>query len=184
MAIRLPKNTDHYAGVGKRYLSFAYVVRTNPSLLKEAKYALHGHTGFAWASHTSLLKKHGLYDVCIAGAADHLMAHSFIGDWNAKCLNRMLGNNSDYFLHYKNWSKKVYQDVKSKVNYVDGTLLHLWHGDKKDRAHIEREHIINKHMFNPLTDIKMNATKCWDWSSDDKELIKWIREYFVRRKED
>jgi hypothetical protein len=183
-AIRLPKNAEYYNGDGDRYLSFGYVIKNNPYILTEGKFELHGHTGFAWASHTSLIKKHGLYDACIAGTADHVMAHAFAGDWNTNCVKRVFGDNTAFYEHYKSWSAKIYEQAKSKISYVDGALLHLWHGDIKNREYSSREKMLIKHMFNPVSDIKLNAQKCWGWNHDNVELINWAKEYFVLRKED
>lgn len=183
-AIRLPKDTDHYYGKGERYYGFGYVTKQDPHIVTEGRFELHGHTGFAWASHASILKKHRLYDVCIAGTADHLMAHTFVGDWDTACAKRVFNENVNFYLHYKSWSAKMYGSVKAKVGYVDGALLHLWHGDVKNRDYSGREKMLIKHNFSPLDDIKLNDSQCWSWNHQNEDLINWAKKYFVLRQED
>jgi hypothetical protein len=182
--IRLPKHTIDYKGSGECYWSFGFVFRNNPLLVSQGKFEDHGHTGFAWAAQKSILQKYKFYDVCIAGTADHIMAHSFVGDWDTHCVKRVFGNNPQFYDHYLKWSKKIYSSVRSKVSYVDGTLLHLWHGDVVNRKYAERERVLEKFNFNPSLDLRLNAKNCWKWNHSNRELKEWAKEYFVLRKED
>lgn len=183
-AIRLPKGTDRYTGVGERYWSFAYVAQRNPYLALSGRFDRHGHTGFAWASHRSILREHGLYDVCIAGTADHLMAHSFIGDWSSGCVDRVFGGNAAFFNHYKRWSERVYESVKARISYVDGTVLHLWHGEVKDRHYVDRQKMLAMHQFTPSRHLRLDARGCWAWTKASQPLTGWAKQYFELRKED
>lgn len=183
-AIRLPKDTIQYNGIGEYYDSFGYICSQNPYIVSEGRFDLHGHTGFAWASNRSLFSKLGFYDVCIAGSGDHMMAHSFVGDWNTKCIKRVIGNNSHFYNHYLEWSKKIYIKTKAKISYVDGTLLHLWHGDVENRNYVVRQRTLEEFGFDPSNDIKLNKEKCWQWNHGNEKLIRWAEDYFVLRKED
>ncbi len=182
--IRLPRYATSYKGSGERYYSFGYIFKQNPLVATEGRFNEHGHTGFAWASHRVILQKHGFYDVCIAGNGDHMMAHSFVGDWDTNCVKRTLGFNDLFLKHYLNWSKKIYNSVKSKVSFIDGTLLHLWHGDLADRKYTDRQKALEEYRYNPYTDIKPDNNNCWKWSHNDKELRSWAKQYFISRKED
>lgn len=183
-AVRLPKGEDRYGGKGERYFSFGYIVKNNPIIASEGKFELHGHTGFAWASHKSIFKAFGLYDVCIAGTADHLMSHAFVGDWDTKCVKRIFGNNLQFYSHYELWAKKIFSKLKSSISYTDGKLLHLWHGDIVNREYTQREKILEQNNFNPAEDLVLNKENCWSWTNQNHVLEKWAKEYFVFRKED
>jgi hypothetical protein len=183
-AIRLPPNTDAYSGIGERYNSFGFVMKKNPYIVCKGRFDLHGHTGFAWASHKSIFQKYGFYDSCIAGSGDHMMAHSFIGDWSTNCLGKILGKNSFFYKHYVEWSKKIYPLIKSKIDYTDGTLLHLWHGNVEDRKYVLRQKALEEYGFNPWRDLTLNESNCWKWNHDKQEIKDWAKEYFVLRKED
>lgn len=183
-AIRLPKGFTHYVGQGEKYYSFGYINSENPYIVSEGRFDLHGHTGFAWASHKSIFAKVGFYDVCIAGSGDHMMAHSFVGDWTTKCIKRVIGNNENFYNHYTEWSKKIYPKIKSKISYVEGALLHLWHGDVENRNYVVRQRTLEEYQFNPYEDIALNNNNCWKWEGKNDKLAKWAEEYFVLRKED
>jgi hypothetical protein len=183
-AVRLPKETIQYEGIGERYESFGYVCSQNPYIVSEGRFDLHGHTGFAWAANKSVFSKLGFYDVCIAGSGDHMMAHSFVGDWTTKCIKRVIGNNPHFYNHYLEWSRKIYTKTKAKISYVDGTLLHLWHGDVENRNYVIRQRTLEQFGFDPANDIKLNKNKCWEWNHGNEKLINWAEEYFVLRKED
>jgi len=183
-AIRLPKDSLHYTGDGERYPGFAYAYTQNPEGVLGGRFEGHGHTGFAWATHRRLLKEYGLYDVCLSGNADHLMAHSFVGHWDSGCTHNLIGRNSAYYNHYANWSEKIYKDVKAKVNYVEGVLLHLWHGDTADRNYTGNQRALESFNFNPATDIVLTPNGCWKWNHNNIEFKKWAKEFFPLRKED
>lgn len=183
-AIRLPKDAIYYNGIGDRYQSFGYVCYKNPYIVSEGRFDLHGHTGFAWAAQKSIFSQVGLYDVCIAGSADHMMAHSFVGDWNTKCVKRVIGNNPYFYNHYLKWSHDIYKKTKAKISYVEGALLHLWHGDVENRNYVIRQRTLEKFGFNPLNDISVNEVNCWKWTHENESLKIWAEDYFVLRKED
>jgi hypothetical protein len=183
-AIRLPENTTFYYGIGIKYYGFVYVSKINPTEILSGNFETHGHTGFAWASHKSIFLKHGFYDVCIAGTADHIMAHAFLGDWDTACVKKIIGDNPAFHNHYLNWSKKIYPSIQSKLSYTDGTLLHLWHGDINNRKYSDGERVLEKFMFNPSTDLQLNRHNCWKWNHKNKDFKDWAKEYFVLRKED
>ncbi|MDB5319627.1 MAG: hypothetical protein JWN40_1258, partial [Phycisphaerales bacterium] len=79
--VRLPRDHRAYTGQGDLWHSFATIYKQHPNLMLAGDFARHGHTGFAWAARRDLLQRHGLYDACISGSGDHMMAHAFCGDW-------------------------------------------------------------------------------------------------------
>ena len=52
----------------------------------------------------------------------------------------------------KNYQLKALAN-KIKVSYINGTILHSWHGSLADRGYFIRYNIFEKHGFNPKTDI-------------------------------
>ena len=62
-------------------------------------------TGLAWAGRRDWIERYGLYDCCLSGTADHLMAHTFIGDWQPGCIG--IGQGPAY-RHFVRWSERVY----------------------------------------------------------------------------
>jgi hypothetical protein len=183
-AVRLPKGNSFTSDLNEVYTGFGYVYTKYPNSLLEGNFNLHGHTGFAWAGRKEVFERLGFYDACIAGSADHVMAHSFCGDWDSACLNKMFLDNGMYRNHYIKWSEKIYKKVKAKVSYTEGVVFHLWHGEIKHRRYLERMQYLNDYNFDPEKDLYLNETGCWEINESRAELIPLAGYYFAERKED
>lgn len=164
--------------------SFGAVFVNRPEELTHGKFERHGHTGFAWAARRDLVARHGLYDACIAGSGDHMMAHAFAGDWESPCIGRMVGRGGRHLAHYRRWSRKLHEEVGARLSYTPGRLLHLWHGTIENRRYAQRNKELFELAFDPKEDIRISDTGCWEWASDKPALHEWARRYFVERKED
>jgi hypothetical protein len=141
------------------------------------------HPGFAWAARREAIDQMGgLPDLNILGAGDRIAALALVGK-------------AEYSLHadctdaYRKWVMD-YQDrclhlVKKDVGYVKGTILHFWHGKKKDRKYWDRWKVLIENKYDPFLDIRR------DWQGliqiDDYQKPKLrddIRRYFAVRNED
>jgi hypothetical protein len=182
-AVRLPRGTIADDDRGERYPSFAAVLAREPHRLLAGDFAAHGHTGFAWAARREVLA-HGLYDACIAGSGDHMMAHAFAGDWESPCVDRILGPANRHRKWFSNWGQKVYNRVRARVGCVPGTLLHLWHGAVADRRYADRNRELAGFGFDPARDVRVGPAGCWEWASRKPALHAWARRYFAGRRED
>jgi hypothetical protein len=182
--IRLPRGHAAFSGEGDAWDSFASVYRDQPNRLLVGDFASHGHSGFGWAARREVLLEHGLYDACISGSGDHMMAHAFCGDWESPCIDRILGENNPHREHFSNWCRRVYKNVRARVGCVAGTLLHLWHGDIGNRRYVMRNRELAALDFNPYRDIQTNSEGCWAWASDNPALHRWAEGYYAGRKED
>lgn len=183
-AIRLPRWHGAYWGFGASWKSFAAVYAKNLRLLLKGNFDRHGHTGFAWAARREVLERHGLYDACIAGSGDHMMAHAMCGDWTTRCITRIIGDNTRHLDYFRRWAEPLYRDVRGRVGYVPGTLLHLWHGDIADRRYMDRNQDLVRFGFDPVTDLRVGESGCWEWTSAKPALHRWAVEYFGLRQED
>lgn len=164
--------------------SFAKVFVERPDVLAAGKFELHGHTGFAWAARRNLMARYGFYDACIAGSGDHMMAHAFAGDWQSPCIGRMVGNGGKHRAHYRKWSERLHEEMKARLSFVPGRLLHLWHGTIENRRYAQRNRELHALAFDPQKDIRVSPTGAWEWGSDRPELHDWARRYFEERRED
>lgn len=146
----------------------------------------HWHSGYAWAINRDAYDKiGGLYDVSILGSGDNLMAHAFIG----KGLEQLpMTMSCDYRKSLQDWEERVTRLLYRDVGYVKGTIMHQWHGKKKDRKYKDRWKILEDSQFSPFTDIKRDAYGLWQLDVDNSErMIKFrddLRQYFRARKED
>lgn len=186
-AIRLPRGVSYYQGEGERWESFAAVYQRRPRELPVGNFLDHGHTGFAWAIRRDIITRHGLYDACISGSSDHLMAHAFTGDFQSACISQMLGENIFTRKHFLAWADAVYLDVAGEIGCIPGSLLHLWHGDTVNRQYLKRNHEVADLNFNPYEDILLDAQDCWKWNRKDSSkgnLQEWAIAVEGARKED
>lgn len=183
-AVRLARGALEPREGDDTFESFGSMFVHRPEELAHGKYDLHGHTGFAWAARRDLVARHGLYDACIGGSADHMMAHAFAGDLESRCINRMVGNGGRHLAHFRRWTRKLHEEVRGRLSYTPGRLLHLWHGTIENRRYAQRNKELRELAFDPDTDIRIGNTGCWEWASERPELHAWARRYFEERKED
>jgi len=161
---------------GQRFYSFAYAF----NVLKNTE----GHTGFVWASRREIIDKHLLYNRLIIGGADRAIAYLLYGTprniRQLKC-----SYNSKTFKHFMQWANYAREDIRGSIAYANGTLMHLWHGDKEERMHVLRDSVIFKLLdFDPVKDVKLSSTGILEWASDDPNLHKAVEKYFRLRNED
>ncbi len=175
--IRLPKDLSVNSSTTQYWKSFANIYVRHPNILLIGTFTEHEHTGFAWAMKREILIKYKLYDACIAGSGDHLMAHSFCGDWDSPHVLNLV-RSRPHLIHFQKWSEKIYQDIRARMYYVSGTILHLWHGEMENRNYFTRNKEFSYFEFDPKRDIKFGANGLWEWSSYKPKLHNWAKSYF------
>ncbi len=149
-------------------------------------YSPHWHPGFAWAARREALEHlGGLIDKAILGAGDHHMALALVGA-------------ADTYLHseltpgYKRmvmqWQARAERFIRRDVGFLPGTILHSWHGKKKDRKYTDRWKILVNNKFDPDYDLKRDSQGIWQLHDDGSlrfiKLRDDLRAYFRARNED
>ena len=140
------------------------------------------HPGFAWAARREAIDElGGIPDLNILGAGDRILALALVGKVEHSL-------HPDCTEAYKKWVMD-YQDrsihlVRKDVGYVKGTLIHFWHGKKKDRKYWDRWKCLVDNKYDPFMDVRR------DWQGliqiDDYQKPKLrddIRKYFAVRNE-
>jgi hypothetical protein len=135
--------------------------------------------GYVWAANREFLKEHQLYDACIVGGADSAIVRAAYGRFEDAL--RLQHLNRD---HYLAWAAPFHDAVRSNVAFVDGNLFHLWHGKSVHRGYRERNEGLARFRFDPSTDVAVDQSGVWRWSSDKSEMHEFVRNYFASRKED
>jgi hypothetical protein len=172
--IRLPKEAYEYHEEPELTKDKGFVYSLVAGLEK-------GHPGHVWAARRKIIDEVGFFDRLIVGGGDRFMGYSF-AQYNDEYNDRF-----DYEAlkpFQDRWLQEIQQRVQGSCFYHEGTILHLWHGDSKDRFYEKRSLILAEHHFDPNKDIKIDNNGCWQWSSEKPDLHRNIQEYFWLRNEE
>lgn len=139
------------------------------------------HPGFAWALTREAWERLGpLIDWVPMGSADHHMAWAFV-----ERLDKALYHDSPGYLRraheFQNRCKKF---LRRDIGYIDGTIVHHWHGKKKNRFYVEREKVLRDCKFDPDVDVTYNHDGLLVLTDNNPALRDAIRAYFRSRDED
>lgn len=138
--------------------------------------------GLAWAARRELLASHGLYDAAIIGGGDRAIACAAYGCLEHEIEWHVLAGPQRS--HYLEWAVPFGRAVGGRVSFPDEDLLHLWHGDVRDRGFGARHRGLAACGFDPRADIAVDGHGCWRWSSDKPLLHRYVHDYFAARIED
>jgi hypothetical protein len=138
-------------------------------------------TGQIWAINKSFYQKIGkLNDIEIIGGADSIFANfCIINDpFYEKILNQKTTIKSK-----NSWElyKEKFKDIK--YSYVDGLIIHYWHGDLQDRKYRERTDTLVSLDYDPNEDISYDENGVLQFTEKGKRLELPIKQYFESRKE-
>ena len=159
--------------------SFAYMfVDSGTPWIPTDKYGF-WHSGYAWAcTRKAYDQMGGLIDWAILGSGDRHMAMALAGLADKSCPGNIHPN---YKVLLADFQKKM---KNFKTSYVDGTIVHHWHGAFANRRYKERWDILTKNQFDPFVDIGMEADGTVRLTKDGKRFEALLEEYFIGRKED
>lgn len=165
--------------IAKGYGDFGKPVWNCP---ERALYGLKDHPGLAWAFRRRALDQMGGFlDFCIAGSGDLHM----VGAWSG---NYLLGHpqslSSGYKRALKTWADRADAVVKRNYGYVQGLVLHHWHGKAKDRGYDKRWDIMVRHQFDPWSDLIKDTQGLWRFAESKTALALDLRRSLQQRNED
>lgn len=150
-------------------------------------YAASWHPGFAWAARRAAIETvGGLLDWAVLGSADFHMAMALIGRIEESFPTGMNRHkvHPAYLDELRLWQERA-QHLARNVGYVPGTILHHWHGKKKDRRYIERWHGLVRHGFDPRRHLVRGLDGLYRLTpAAPIGLRDYIRRYFRARHED
>jgi hypothetical protein len=141
-----------------------------------------GHPGFCWAfTRKAFNDLGGLIDWAILGSADFHMCKAFVGEALTSLDKR---TSHAYRRRVKHWQERAQRVVKGNIGYVDGTILHGFHGRFANRKYVERWQILFDCNFDPDNDIKYDEHGLLMYDHPDPRLPLMIKHYFEQRNED
>jgi hypothetical protein len=146
----------------------------------------YGPPGGAWAARREAINEvGGIIDTAVLGSGDVYMAASLVGELNFY-LNK--GFTKEYSRNLMLWQERAEKHIRRNVGYVDGMLIHYYHGSVTNRGYENRNDILIKNKFNPDTDLKKDWQGLWQLVDHGDErsigLRDGIRSYFRQRNED
>ena len=172
--------------VGDTAISFGAIAPEHPETVCCGRYDMHGHTGYAWAMRREIFDKVGLYEHSVVGSSDHFMAHVIYNTYGF-CIENALKSDSAQIAHLREWGQRFYAEVQGKFAVVPGKIVHLWHGDLKNRRYFLRMHDITDLGFDPFTDVEARPGKPLSWTNTGLQkpgLAAYFSKYFAARQED
>jgi hypothetical protein len=174
----------------RTFRSFAWCHRNSPAETFPKNYyygekkeagVVTWHPGYAWAARREAIDHlGGLIDWAIVGSADRHMAAAFIGRAGETVQHANIGKT------YRNlvldWQARSDQYIKRDLGYVEGLVLHHWHGPKAGRSYDTRWKILDG--YDPGKDLKRDWQGCFQLTDRSIELRDKLRQYFRLRNED
>lgn len=137
------------------------------------------HPGFAWAcTKNAYYAMEGLIDYAILGSGDHHMALGLISKMECSHPKNIHPNYRRLLRDFEKRTRHL------KLGYIDGTILHYWHGDLKLRRYKERWQILTDHQYDPLIDVYHDPIGLYQLTDSGKKLDRDLRDYFAGRLED
>ena len=176
----------------KQHTGFMYCYKNNiPNKNKrmrlpdysETEEGSYWHPGFAWAARREAIDHlGGLVDWSVLGGGDMFMAYALVGQLNKRTMPNSLGPNGVRLL--EEWQNRADTHIRKNVGYIDGLLLHYWHGKKVDRRYNDRGQILVQCKFDPELDLKRDWQGLFQLTQRSPDLRDEIRKYFKARNED
>jgi hypothetical protein len=142
----------------------------------------HSNCGLAWAARREVLGSQGFYDACVLGSGDRAMLCAAVGK-PADAVH-YLRMNQQWMAHYLAWAGPHYAAVGGAVGWMDGGLIHLWHGDLRRRQYQDRHQLLASFEFDPAADLALTDSGCWRWNSAKPDMHQAVKRYFQSRRED
>ena len=141
--------------------------------------SLDGSPGGAWVARRDFLRRTGgVYDREIAGAGDAIW---FAGLTNLST-QVTAWSTPHAQTHQRKWQERI---GAAHWGFVDGTVCHLWHGDRQNRQYSTRHEITRRYGFDPNRDVIVDANGLLRWTEFASEAFrKEIADYFLNRRDD
>lgn len=155
-----------------------------PSIDKGEKvgYGAYWHTGYAWGIRRDAWDAlGGLLDWCIMGSGDHHMGWAMIGQVH----KTVPGNvTAGYRALLFAWQARAERAIEGQLGYVNGAILHHWHGKKVQRGYQSRWAYLLNNKYDPITDIIYDDAGIPKLAGNKPKLQHDLRHYLQSRNED
>jgi len=138
--------------------------------------------GFAWAANRDFLTRHPPFDVWVVGGGDTAYAYAALdAPENVVQRQRLSAAHRELYLER---AAALRDELGDRIGFLDGRVLHLWHGDIDNRGYYARHDILAAHEFDPARDLRLDTTGVWAWGEAADSLREGVVRYFEQRRED
>jgi hypothetical protein len=149
------------------------------------------HPGFAWAGRSDWLLRHGLEEKTVTGGGDCVMIKAFMQNGDVTCSSGV-NFDHDFGQAWKRaiaqWAEPVAIEISGRMGFLDQSIVHLWHGDGRNRRYLERWHYLIDHDYDPETDVYVDESGLLAWTDHalrrKPAMVRKVSDYFSLRKED
>ena len=145
------------------------------------------HSGYAWAMRRDAYEKMGgpwdggLFEYGILGSGDHHMILAWNGEVERSAPERISKRYYDLLMEYQARADKY---IQRDLGYIDGTIIHYWHGNKGDRGYRTRWEILRDAGYDPTYDITRDPSGLFALTDRNIKFRDELRCYFEARNED
>jgi hypothetical protein len=142
------------------------------------------HPGYASAFRRSVLEEiGGFFEKGLLGSGDF---HMMMSIYNKAHLTIIDGVHPNYRRAVLQWQQRVQKATSGHFGYLDVTILHAFHGFKKNRQYLSRRQILVDEQFDPETFVYKNEDGVWELHDIKKtqQFKERVIQYFKLRKED
>lgn len=156
--------------------------KTIPKKYKYDPY-LYRHPGYCYACTREFYNKMGGFDLlqyCILGAGDYHLACALIGKVEDSIPNGISNE-------YKQMMKQIQTNIQEyigQLGYVDGTIVHYFHGSRSNRRYADRWQILIQNNYIPLQDVRLDEHGILTLNNNKPKLKRDLQTYFILRSED
>lgn len=146
----------------------------------------HWHPGYGWACRREAWDAMGgIVDFGILGSGDNHMAYAWIGKVRESADGSL---SCPYFAALDAYQEQCERYIRRDIGFVPGTIIHDWHGKKKNRFYQTRWKILSETQFDPSRDLKRDYQGLYQLADHGDrrsvEIRDRIRSYFRSRNED
>jgi len=141
-----------------------------------------GTPGAALAARRKLWKDGGgLFPYSFMGGGDSVFLYSMYANLTDPSMQRACGYHKK-FKPYFDWKEVTTTYVNESCSYIDGEIVHYWHGEKKDRKYTQRHAISDN--INWAKSLKIDKNGILEIYNADYRVYNDIYCYFKDRNED
>ena len=175
-----------YKQVGTDVAPFDLGQRTQSSALSNAHIMQRPGHGFAWAAQISFLREIGLYDRCIVGSGDMHFCYG-VADLGQEYIQSQIKIGLGFYgdcPSYRHWASRAAEACAGRSGCLDGRVLHLFHGEMRDRQYRLRIDNLLPFALDLDEDICAGEGHPWSWKRDRSALNAYFLKYMRDRNED